>query len=392
MALRGTIKDFGIAEILQLIGQQAKTGILHLESKSKDEEVHISFLQGNVVGAGDVGRRRRDLLGRMLVRAELLSDAQLEAALDEQKRTLKRLGDILVESGAMTRELLREMTRLQAQETLYRLFSWKSGTYRFEQVEVAWDKESFTPIRSEAVLMEGFRIVDEWPAVRRKIPSKEMTFERLAPLPAQRAEDDLDSNLDQAFGGAIHAGSGASEIGPAERRVMKLVEPGRSVETLIDLSRLGEFETTKALANLVSGGFLRGIAPEPSEARADRAGPGERLAKYGLRVGLSLALALVVGLVAHRASSGEGARSGTGVERTLWDPAAQRAIGEAQLSRIRFALELHRLETGAHPAALSELVEARLLGDGDLRYPWTEPYFYRRTEDRAGYVLLPPLR
>ena len=31
MALTGTLKDFGIAEILQLIGQQAKSGVLHLK-------------------------------------------------------------------------------------------------------------------------------------------------------------------------------------------------------------------------------------------------------------------------------------------------------------------------------------------------------------------------
>ena len=41
MALKGTLKDFGIADILQLIGQQQKTGTLHL--KAREEEVHVSF-------------------------------------------------------------------------------------------------------------------------------------------------------------------------------------------------------------------------------------------------------------------------------------------------------------------------------------------------------------
>ena len=35
MALQGTLKDFGIAEILQLIGQQAKSGVLHLKSRDQ---------------------------------------------------------------------------------------------------------------------------------------------------------------------------------------------------------------------------------------------------------------------------------------------------------------------------------------------------------------------
>ena len=49
MALSGTLKDFGIADILQLIGQQTKTGQLHL--KAKDQEVHIAFKDGNIVRA-----------------------------------------------------------------------------------------------------------------------------------------------------------------------------------------------------------------------------------------------------------------------------------------------------------------------------------------------------
>ena len=35
MALAGTLKDFGIADILQLIAQQPKTGVLHLRSKDR---------------------------------------------------------------------------------------------------------------------------------------------------------------------------------------------------------------------------------------------------------------------------------------------------------------------------------------------------------------------
>ena len=49
MALAGTLKDFGIADILQLIGQQQKTGVLHL--RSKDQEVKVGFKDGAIVSA-----------------------------------------------------------------------------------------------------------------------------------------------------------------------------------------------------------------------------------------------------------------------------------------------------------------------------------------------------
>ncbi|MCI0672161.1 MAG: DUF4388 domain-containing protein, partial [Myxococcaceae bacterium] len=71
MALQGTLKDFGIADILQLIGQQQKTGTLHL--RSRDQEVHLAFREGVIVRAESTTRRRKDLIGAMLVRAELIT-------------------------------------------------------------------------------------------------------------------------------------------------------------------------------------------------------------------------------------------------------------------------------------------------------------------------------
>src|SRR5512147_280519 len=177
MALQGTLKDFGIAEILQLIGQQAKSGVLHLSSR--EDEIHITMADGAVVPAESTGRKDNEKLGMRLVRADLITSQELEYALDIQKRTLRRLGDILVELGYVTVENLRQMTALQTTETVYRLFHWKSGTYAFEAGEVEWDPETVTPLRAESVLMEGYRQVDEWPMVRRKITSTAMTFERL---------------------------------------------------------------------------------------------------------------------------------------------------------------------------------------------------------------------
>src|SRR5918912_901086 len=169
MALKGTLKDFGIAEILQLIGQQAKSGVLHLASK--DDEIHLLMASGNVVSAEYAGRKAREKLGNLLVRAGLVTEKQIAEALDEQKRTLRRLGDILVDLEMVSKEDLKEMTALQTTETVYRLFAWKSGTYEFVPGEVEWDASTVTPLRAESVLMEGFRQIDEWPAIKRRIAS-----------------------------------------------------------------------------------------------------------------------------------------------------------------------------------------------------------------------------
>ena len=49
MALAGTLKDFGLPDIVQLIGLQRKTGTLHL--KHEGESVSVIFDNGAIVAA-----------------------------------------------------------------------------------------------------------------------------------------------------------------------------------------------------------------------------------------------------------------------------------------------------------------------------------------------------
>src|SRR6267143_620154 len=145
MALSGTLKDFGIADILQLIGHQTKTGTLVL--KSGNDEVDVLFVDGTVVFATQKARNKADLLGSLLLRAELITEEKLQEALTEQQRSLKRLGDVLVHQNYVEPERLSQVMRLQTTETLYKLFRWKTGTYEFTQEDVDAGKSGFEPTR-----------------------------------------------------------------------------------------------------------------------------------------------------------------------------------------------------------------------------------------------------
>ncbi|HYQ81693.1 MAG TPA: DUF4388 domain-containing protein [Anaeromyxobacteraceae bacterium] len=408
MALTGTLKDFGIAEILQLIGQQAKSGVLHLKSKS--EEIHILWADGNVVRAEHAGRKAKEKLGGLLVRAGIISEEQLERALDTQQRTLRRLGDVLVELSMVTKDDLREMTALQTTETVYKLFQWKSGTYEFEPGAVEWDRETVTPLRAESVLMEGFRQVDEWPLIRRKITSG-MTFERRKALPepegplrtvtrtlsgGQRLDAGLGEDVEAAFG-ALESGhkaerEDAGAIGDVERRVFELAEPGRTVERIVDLSRLGDFEASKALFTLVNLGYLEPLAPSRSRRAAEPGQPrtpGQRLREGAARVAVTVAIAATLagaGYWLNERGLGPGEPGGA---RPFRDNGAQRFLARYQSARLANALEIYRLERGEYPRELGALVETGILAPRDLRFPWSRPYHYRRTAE--GFVLLPPV-
>jgi hypothetical protein len=65
MALEGTIKEFGLADIFQLIGLQKKTGILFL--KGIDNTINIHFEDGMVVKTEDSQKRPKYLFGNILI-------------------------------------------------------------------------------------------------------------------------------------------------------------------------------------------------------------------------------------------------------------------------------------------------------------------------------------
>ena len=176
MALQGTIQDFGLADIFQLIGIQRKTGTLTLQND--EDEVTVKFSEGQVVGADTRLRNLEDLLGSVLVRTGRITEAHLQEALGVQKDTLQRLGFILVDQRFISEEDLREALRIQVTQIVYRLFRWREGRYHFDQQEQVEFEKLFDPVSAETILMEGARMIDEWPIIERRIRSEQMVFEK----------------------------------------------------------------------------------------------------------------------------------------------------------------------------------------------------------------------
>ena len=385
MALKGTIKDFGVADIFQLIGQQAKTGVLVFSNDV--DEVRVSFVQGAVVRAQETLRSAEQVVGTLMVQAHVISQARLDAALKEQERTLKRLVDILVEEGYATHEEVLDFSQLQLTETVYRLFGWKFGTYEFESQEVEPPAEGMVAIRAENIVMNGVRMLDEWPRIREQIPSYAWLVERMRDLPPEESQPPAEE-FDFLSLSDEPGGEPASRVGAYERRVYSLIGTGKSVQNLIDFSRLGEFETLSALSTLMTEGYVRVIKPE--EHRTEIAQPrptfGQRLREVAVTLARVASGAVLVGgalLLFARVSS----------LRNEVEWASSTLLGHraaAQEKVLYRALDVFRYRTGRYPQRLDELVEAGLVAERDLSYPFEGRYDYVVEDGRAA--LYRPIR
>src|SRR2546428_5911816 len=177
MALEGTLRDFSLADIFQLIGLQRKTGVLTL--RGTDDTVTVTFLDGKVVGADSLNKRLENRLGSVLMKSGTLTQEQLNRALEIQRETLQRLGFILTHYGIIPAEKLKDAIQLQIVQIIYRLFRWKDGEYHFSQeTTIEYDRDNVSPIAAESILMEGARMIDEWPIIEKRIRSAEQVFRR----------------------------------------------------------------------------------------------------------------------------------------------------------------------------------------------------------------------
>ena len=237
MALTGTLKDFGIAEILQLIGTQMKTGVLTL--KDEDHRAEIDFSDGIVVGAR--GGTDKISIEERLVRSGLITREQYEVTARKVKETLKPFSTVILEEGMVDIDSLRNTMALHISEIVYETFSWKSGTYEFEQSFMQWDKRLVTPMKAESIMMDGLRIVDETPSVMKHIPSLDVAY-----VPSSRIDP------------------GSIELSRGEKTILNMLNGQNTVQDIIYGLRQPRFDVLKQMAQLRQSGFIEPSSQEPT--------------------------------------------------------------------------------------------------------------------------------
>src|SRR5215203_3589052 len=121
MAIRGSLKEASLPDVLQLLAMGKKTGCLSVAYRTNFG--YIYFDKGRISYASVVNRR--DRIGDLLVKNGLIDQAQLSAAVEAQERRRdKRLGELLIEDGAISLEQLHASIAVQIQEAVYFLFTW----------------------------------------------------------------------------------------------------------------------------------------------------------------------------------------------------------------------------------------------------------------------------
>jgi hypothetical protein len=380
MALEGTIKDFGLPDIFQLIGLQRKTGILTLNNEKDD--VTVTFENGMVVMADSSSKRLEDRLGSVLVKQGKLSRERLEDALATQKATLQRLGHILAANSLISPQDLRTALQVQVSQIVFKVFRWRDGEYHFAPTEqVDYDRDNFTPMSADFILMEGIRMVDEWPIIEKRIPSMDLVFRPV--VDGTLIEVVKPGEMD----GQARRASPSSKIRltAQEELIFRKVDGSRTVQSIIDTTGYGEFETCRALFDLLNRNLIttagRGAARAADTGAQAMEVESSRLGGWAA-AGVVILMALV-GTLIH--SSTPFAVTGLPAYLSVTHEHLREDVGHARLQSLDRGVQAYRLLRGALPRTLEEVAVAGLVDRRALKDPDDRPYHYALTVD--GFLL-----
>jgi Domain of unknown function (DUF4388) len=251
--MRGTLHEFSLTEVIRLISEARKTGVLDLEGVGGSGRVW--FRNGDICGAEST--LAREPLGRKLVRAGVLSESQLWKALGSQDRTQMKIGETLVSAGLAGRDEVEAALREQVEEGIV-------AVLRLEPTDFTWRAEASegdVVIVADELLATISETTEELSVIKRHIPSDRMTV-AMAPMPPPGNEE--------------------ITLTAEDWRILAFLGARRTVADLINYSGAGEVHMLRSLDRLISAGLV-----EVSDPSADPRSGGN--GKHALGVGTPLA-------------------------------------------------------------------------------------------------------
>ena len=357
MALEGTLQDFALVDILQLIGMQRKTGTLTL---SRNEETITVVLQdGNVVWASQSEDVFESRLGRILVSRGLIAKQRWDEARQLQARKGQALIPFLLEGQWISPRDCERVVQREVLETIYRALRWGDGKYSFvAQERVNLNRGQIPPVGTETILLEAVRQIDEWPLVEQRLQSLDMIVRR---------------GSKSAY---------REQVAPEGLAVLELVDGNRSAREIAELSDAAEFDVYKAIADLLAAGALELEKPAETTQAARAARVPKKLPSWVYQVALaaialvSLGLQFAFGydplyLLPSRHSPGQAEIQ-----------ARKLSLAEMEIPR---ALDLYLLVRGRYPDTLEQLHDEGLLTE-TLHDPWNRPWVYEQQQSTYRLV------
>jgi hypothetical protein len=232
MALRGSLRDFTISQLLNLINLANKSGVLVVEAPT--DSAKLVFRTGKLSYAQI--DREDNSLATVLFKAQKISPGQYHSI--QQKAAGipdKELGLLLINAGALSREDILVNLQQHFIDIVTRLFTWVEGFFHFENDVLPPENRISVQLDLENLIIEGTRQMREWEHLQDEIPSLDM---------ALKFTDRPGANIRNL------------SLSMEEWRVISFINPHNSIRQIATATRKNDHDIRRIVYSFLQAGLV----------------------------------------------------------------------------------------------------------------------------------------
>jgi tetratricopeptide (TPR) repeat protein len=239
--LEGRIIYYELGDAFLGLYLTQKTGVFKVWLDEVTKKVYVE--KGDMIFS--TSNQPEDRLGEYLLRNGLVTAKQYLEAVDEMKRTGKRLGNILVSRGALNPRQLFDSVRAQVEEIILSLFSLEDGNFVFKEGLLPRKEIITLKLSPGNLIYYGTKRINNAQKIMEYVP-----FDKIVYFSSRPLELFQDIHMDEAG-----------------KRILSLVDNKNTIRDIIVKSRLEPSEALKSIYGLLSIRLLTTIPAPPVPGR-----------------------------------------------------------------------------------------------------------------------------
>lgn len=366
MELNGTLHEYLLADVFQLLAQQKATG--RLEVRDGERVGFMVLNEGMIVFAQEDADNVQSKIGTLLKQLRRVPEKDLQKLLSLHTNSPARFIKELVTREAATEQEMSMAVRATVEDIACSLFSWSRGTYRFDSLNTV--RQYVVPgivLPADSVVMEAMRRDDE--AKR---------------LFGQLADDAILVPTSREHGLGAFPRSLSELFHSPDSFILSFVDGLTSVGTITKESGLSEYRACEALVRLWQSNLVAPLPARLSESIKAAMNMKEGRRREGMG---TLALAVSGSLLAVIVIVFAGLFVFQGVLMRNKAAQSSKVRTEVELTEAKQKVEAAKLqyhaEHGRRPAQMAELVDAGYLTLQDIA-PLAQPRSDAKRPEKTG--------
>jgi len=238
MALKGNLRDVGLNQLLNLIYLAHKTGALTVQHDGERGKARLYFKEGRLIHSTVDGQDAR--LTDIMVKVGKLTPDQAKAVRARSRvDTDKELGLLMIQNGMLNQTDIVQGVKNYLLETVYQLFTWNTGEFRFEANELPPEERITVAVNLDHLIIEGSRRVQEWEHLRDELPDLDVPL-RFAEKPDATIRN-INLNVEQW-------------------KVISFINARNTIRQIASFLRMDEFQIRRIVYGLQSAGLVDVLA------------------------------------------------------------------------------------------------------------------------------------